>query len=207
MNPPKDEMLLLITLRGATRKLHDETEHVVNAQAMMCTDYSPESYASMLLAQYNFHHFLEHVVAQRQELLSHPQLKWQERIKTPYLQQDLEALGLWPALPLEWEQDWYDAAAKDGILGFLYVSEGSMNGAFHILRALEKNPTIAKTEALNFYRSYRDKGRALWTDFMLYMQQQQEQVDTNQAVKGAITAFYLFQRAFQEVEQGFTANI
>jgi heme oxygenase len=115
---------------------------------------------------------------------------WPERSRTAAIQADLDLLG-GACRPL-CRAGTFD---RNGMLGAMYVLEGSRLGAKFLLRAVAGNPLIAPATS---YLSH-GAGKPLWRTFLLRLESEPvTPEDEAEIVRGAHLAFAMFAEAVRQ---------
>ena len=155
----------LARLRGAMRPHHERIERVVD---LMQPGLTPSAYQRFLERSYGFINACERA-------LDHDRapapLQLRQRLKTPLLFADLQALGLTAsqiaALPEPSElppiASWPDA------LGYCYVLEGSTLGGQVLSRHLSSTLAVP-SGALTFLRSYEREVGPMWKTMLAVLE-------------------------------------
>src|SRR5262249_52367099 len=115
---------------------------------------------------------------------------WPQRSRSDAIKADLDrvdgaARPLCSAGPLD----------RNGVLGVMYVLEGSRLGAKFLLRGVANNPLIAPA---TFYLSH-GAGKPLWQTFLLHLESEPVTPDDEaEIVRGAHLAFAMFAEAARQ---------
>lgn len=113
---------------------------------------------------------------------------WVRRMRSAAIRADLQHLGGRASpLPAEPRLD------PGGMLGVLYVLEGSRLGARFLLKAVTRSPDPA-VRAATAYLSHGE-GQPLWPAFLAVLERAATTVDDAELIAGATRAFSLFARA------------
>jgi heme oxygenase len=191
-----DNPTIVERLRAETRAQHDRLEEVAASDKLADGSLSPDGYLKLLRANYAAHRQLESLVGELPEM----EILLEERQKTRLLEKDLEQAGEAPervwqqlkgALPhLELEN-------KYQALGAQYVMEGATLGGVVILKSLNQHPQLQPYQPFHYYGCYGgDTGRR-WSQFkQLLLQEVQTPDQQEEALKGTLGAYQLFEKAF-----------
>ena len=143
-------MTLLQELRAATRDAHDRLEHGLDVPGR-CR--SPRAYGA-LLADFRSVYAPIEAALDRAPATLDAVPDWAQRRKTPWLDQDLDALARRPhpevAVP--------DINTAEHVVGVLYVLEGATLGGALLVRDLQHLPH-------RFFASYGARRGAMWRSF------------------------------------------
>ncbi len=152
--------MILAKLKEATRTQHENLENTVDVMNQM---FSLEDYKTLLTKFYRFYAAIEPRVAAND--LEKAGFDFAVRRKTPLLEKDLKALGifedaqngLWTDLPA------LDSTAK--AFGSLYVMEGATLGGQVIMRHLKQHLDITPENGGAFFNSYGAEVGPMWKSF------------------------------------------
>lgn len=153
----------LKTLRQQTHNAHMEVENVVNIPDKIS---SKASYKKLIAKFYGFYKPIE-IYLKNSRVLIDQYLSLDQRMKTPWLYQDLTALGCHPTeideIPL------FDTplhlATTGELLGCLYVLEGSTLGGQLISKMLRENSLITPETGGRFFAGYGAETSQMWRSF------------------------------------------
>jgi len=182
------EPTLCLRLRTETRDAHSELEAKLGLPQRIAT---LDEYIRCLVDFYRFYAPLEQALAEFPEWPM-AGVRLRERERTPWLLDDLRALGLDPR-----ELDWAPQAFLPRLGGFaealgaLYVLEGSTLGGRFILLHVEAALGDAISGAEAFFAGHRERTASLWKDLRTaidaYGAAYPDQADA--AVAGAVATF------------------
>ncbi len=153
-------MPLLARLRAETQDAHQAIEQTLD---LMRADLTLAHYRHRIEQFYGFYQPLE------ERLRACPGVaEWldlQERLKTPWLEADLQALGAEAlgALPLSSHLPPLDSPAQ--CLGCLYVLEGASLGGVIISRHIREKLAITPQSGGKFFNGYGDRTGEQWHGF------------------------------------------
>lgn len=172
-------------LREATRAQHESVEGSV---PLMRDNITREEYIAVLQRMYGV------IGAWEEWLHQHAPAEWwpllQGRERLPWLVEDLKFLG---AKVPENEGPSLDALREmAGLIGGMYVMEGSTLGSQLIARHIEKVLHLTKGHGNSFFNGRGEQTGAMWKDFCALL----ETVEENEAPKviaGARTMFRIFE--------------
>lgn len=150
---------LLDRLRRETRSLHQSLE---NGLDLLRPEMTLDEYRALLEGFYGFYAPWEARAAREVDSLL-PGFS-EERRKTPmlkrdlhFLRSDLNTIPLCPILP--------DTASVPGLLGSLYVLEGSTLGGQILSRHFRKQFGLSPSEGCSFFSSYGEAVGQRWRSF------------------------------------------
>lgn len=194
-----DNPSILERLRAETRAQHDRLEEVAASDKLAEGSLSPEEYLKLLRANYAAHRQLEDLVGESPEM----ETLLEERQKTRLLEKDLEQAGEEPEqvwLQLKDALPHLELENKYQALGAQYVMEGATLGGVVILRSLNQHPQLQPYQPFHYYGCYGgDTGRR-WSQFkQLMLQEVQTPEQQEEALKGTLGAYQLFEKAFVAV--------
>ena len=168
--PPLPDASLLPTLRAATAQAHARLEAAVDIERCL---RDRERYAALLRTFLGFYRPLERALESIGGL-EEAGYALAPRRKTPWLQADLEALGMSQAdvaaLP-----DCLTLPRLDGPAcapGCLYVLEGSTLGGRHITSLMRNSAVPAG--ARRFFAGYGPETGARWKEFIAWLEAEAE---------------------------------
>ncbi|WP_224997586.1 biliverdin-producing heme oxygenase [Cesiribacter sp. SM1] len=195
-----DNPTIVERLRSETRTQHDRLEEVAASDKLAEGTLSPEEYLKLLRANYAAHRQLEGLVGKSGEM----EALLEERQKTRLLEKDLEQAGEDPERV--WQQlrnELPDLALENKYqaLGAQYVMEGATLGGVVILKSLNQHPQLQPYQPFHYYGCYGgDTGRR-WSQFkQLLLQEVQTPEQQEEALKGTLGAYKLFEKAFVAVQ-------
>lgn len=187
---------MLNTLREETSGLHTELEEITQSSKMKEGSYSVLDYRQYILANYYFHHAVEQIIFNDQQNEIQP-LLLHYKCKTPFLLHDMEALQL-----MITENDYkLSGHSLAHILGYLYVTEGSMLGAAIIYKLLKENPAFRPVKAFHFLSCNAGQKRKMWNEFKNYINNTEwEEQQKTEMVNAAKEAFLLYKDIFVNIQ-------
>lgn len=159
----KQNNSILARLKAETAHQHQQTEDTVD---LLSDNFSLEDYKNLLVKFYAFYDSFE---AKMKQAIEDTQVdfNYKERLNTPKLQVDLEALGMSDAeiLPISLFYDLPALDSKEKVFGALYVVEGSTLGGQVISRHLKEKFDLNETKGASFFSGYgKDTGK-MWNAF------------------------------------------
>lgn len=178
---------VLTRLREDTASLHHQIEQNRFARALVAQSMTITQYSAYLKKFYGFIKPLEQQIANSPALPAlTASLGMEERWKLPWLEHDLRQLGLdetqLEALPICTALP--DTSTAAGILGCMYVLEGSTLGGQIIVNKLAQTPELsaAATDSSRYFNSYGADTRSKWGAFRqalldaAHSEQEEEQI-------------------------------
>ncbi|AHM62466.1 Heme oxygenase [Flammeovirgaceae bacterium 311] len=186
-------------LRAETRPQHDRLEEVAASDKLAAGTLSPEEYLKLLRANYAAHRQLEKSVGRVAEM----EALLEERQKTRLLEEDLKQAAEDPEQVWQQLEDKLPALQLENkyqALGAQYVMEGATLGGVVILKALKQHPQLQSYQPFHYYGCYgSDTGRR-WSHFkQLLLEEVQTPEQQEEALKGTLGAYQLFEKAFVAV--------
>jgi heme oxygenase len=171
---PGDPPALRAHSRWAVReslRRHTHRNHVrLNAHPLVANitrpGFSLEAYRVLLSAYHRFYRWLEPRLAEGLTCYGLP-LWYEDRRRTPWLAADLSYLGIVPkAGPTPAEQGLsVGLSSPGGVIGALYVIEGSSLGGAFIARQLAQNLGITADSGGRFFHGYGRDTEMRWEEF------------------------------------------
>lgn len=184
---------VLSAVKEATRPEHLRAERQL---ALMGRSLDEREYRSLLEAFLNFYSAAE---AQLERALStevRTELEFSSRLKTPWLEADLKALGSrGDAASPDFSHLLPPSASEASALGVMYVMEGATLGGQVISRHLATTLPAGCQKALHFYRGYGEQTGARWKQFQSWVQ---SRVTTPEAQKHYCESAVRTFRAFND---------
>jgi heme oxygenase len=187
---PRHGTPLLDRLRRDTRALHAQVESAV---PILRRDAGAAEYRTYLTALLRFHRPLEAALASV-EGLHHLPLDLSGRWKTPYLDADLEALGM----SVDERRRAADAHVPTTLgdvpsaLGCMYVLEGATLGGQFVHRQLKARMPGVIDGASRYLQCYGPATAARWRTFCAVLDDRA--ADADAIVEGAVATFQSFRR-------------
>lgn len=154
--------MILTKLKEATRAQHENLENTVDVMNQM---FSLEDYKRLLTKFYRFYAAIEPKVAEND--LQKAGFDFAERRKTPLLEKDLKALGIFDDVNKEvplWE-NLPALGSTAAAFGSLYVMEGATLGGQVIMRHLKQHLGITPENGGAFFNSYGARVGQMWKSF------------------------------------------
>lgn len=151
---------LFARLKSGTERQHREIEAFIDPIKNFC---SLDAYKSHVLKTWTFYCPLEAELATRD--WTPVGIDFASRLKTPLLEQDLRALGTFPA-GRNFARQQLDRTNLNFALGCLYVVEGATLGGQVISRHLAKLG-IGSTNGGRFFHGYGAKTAEMWKLFQM----------------------------------------
>ncbi len=184
-------MSLLLALRSATREVHERLEAQLDLPRR-CRDRA--AYADALRAFRSVYAPLERAIGAcpvTAEVLP----DWSARIKTPWLDEDLAALGV----PVPANGPTPAVAAAEHVVGAAYVMEGATLGGALIVRELASLPVPPPHR---FFTAYDGQRGARWHAFRRHVAAfEASGADRHRVLAAACGTFAAFERACATVTQ------
>jgi len=181
-------------IRDATHAEHDDIEHHMD---LMRPDLDLKDYARLLHKYHVFYDVFERFLLERAaRSAGFAAFYCRDRLKTPWLASDLDALGM-------------DIASRDNaqlssrlaqlfsseqrLLGALYVIEGSMLGGAVLSKQFRRRFDLAPDTGLMFFTGYGADTREKWLALLQLLGQfDQDPAARRETVQGARSMFQLF---------------
>ncbi len=172
-SPPTPLAGLHEALKSRTWPLHQRAEHHPFQAAIMRGGMSRSGYVAQLEQTLLVHRVLErHLAGRRRHVPALTALVRDHHFRVPHAEADLAALGgstHAPPRPCTTafiaEIDAAADARPHALVGYLYVLEGSTNGAKFIAKALARALGIADGHGLSYQDPHGDLQRPRWTEF------------------------------------------
>ncbi len=160
-------------LKSATWPLHQRAEHHPFQAAIMRGGVPRAGYIAQLEQTLLVHEALEgHLAALRTRVPALAAMVRDHHFRVPHARADLTALGgstsptaLSATRAFIAEIDASTAAKPHALVGYLYVLEGSTNGAKFIAKALAKALGITDGRGLSYQDPHGERQRERWTEF------------------------------------------
>ncbi|GAB3696149.1 hypothetical protein GCM10027592_18890 [Spirosoma flavus] len=178
-------------LKSETRSLHEQTEQLLYSEPLRSGTLSASQYQHLLRTHLAYHQALEAAIDQHSDFFQpyHPD----NRRKTPWLLDDLNATSTGATLPVDVFANWSPRA----LLGAAYVGEGSMLGGKTVWHLLQQSPALASLlPTARFYRGYGSETGQQWRDFVAFLAQQGTD-KPDEVVDGARQAFLTYTNLFR----------
>jgi heme oxygenase len=186
-------MGLLGELRSGTGELHQRVERRIDVLAR-CEDRS--AYAGVLSGFRSVYAPVERTLAGSPTTVA-VMPDWPARVKTPWLDEDLAALGV----PTPDDVPAMELAGAAEIVGAAYVFEGATLGGAIVVRHLAAR---ASELPRRFFGSYGDRRAPMWQSFRRYVEQFEQRARPGEAeVNIAVVAA---RRTFLAIEAACTAR-
>ncbi|WP_164101056.1 biliverdin-producing heme oxygenase [Candidatus Laterigemmans baculatus] len=186
--------MILSSLRERTRSQHEQIEQTVNLFGHW---ESVERYGGLLARFYGFYAPLERRLGQVPDCGAIG-LDLVERVKTPFLYQDLLALGFDSARVEQLPECVQLPRVGDmaTVLGCLYVLEGATLGGQVLRREIERRHGLDTESGCRFFASYRERVGERWMEFCKVLSHYaSENPDAQEAiVSAAVDTFCTFDR-------------
>lgn len=156
-------MNILKKVRSTTRPWHDRMEEVALSSKIGDGTLSLHEYKSIILGHYVFHQSAEEMLLQSGTLHNVESLSVDERMKSQSLANDIDQLGIRPYTFAYRPRISVDTVPQ--ALGVMYVMEGATLGGTVIGKALQDNPDIANSGAMDYYGCYGSLTGSRWKQF------------------------------------------
>lgn len=193
---------LLTRLREETRTLHEQTEHLLYAEALRSGSLSPDEYRHLLLTHFAYHKALEQAIDQHPAFFQ--KYEPDRRRKTPWLQADLKYLQL---TPLVLSPDVFSNWSPVALLGAAYVSEGSMLGGKTVWHYLQQSPALEPLlQNTRFYRGYGEETGTKWRAFGQFLTEQAAD-HPDEVIGAAGRAFRAYHTLFRESQSALKTAV
>ncbi len=179
---------ILARLKEETAHQHKETEENVD---IMREGFSLDDYRNLLVKFYSFYKPFEEKMS---EAISANEIDFNhsERLNTPKLESDLNALGMSDEdiSKIETTDDLPNLDSGERIFGSLYVIEGSTLGGQVISRHLKQTLDIDASNGSAFFSGYGEHTRPMWMGFMEAINKFADQTENhNEIITGANDTF------------------
>ncbi len=178
--------MIMAKLKEATRKQHEGVEGTVNMMDEMST---LDRYKLLLCRFYRYYRSAESVISGID--LSETGFRFEERLKTPAIERDLEFLGVldqakdlpeWKLLP--------EMKTAANVFGVLYVLEGATLGGQVISRHLNQTLSLTPENGAAFFSGYGAQTGPMWKEFGAITADFAERAnDDDSIIKSAIETF------------------
>lgn len=181
-------------IRAATHAEHEDLESHID---LMRPDFELKEYACLLQKYHVFYHALERFLLGRAAQPSEfARFYCRDRLKACWLVSDLKALGVEVDAPADAHlQERLAAlfASEQGLLGALYVIEGSMLGGSVMSKQFRKRFDLTPETGLMFFTGYGSDTREKWLAMLgLLGQFDHDPAARRETVEGARSMFRLF---------------
>lgn len=182
-------------LRQATAAVHERVEQ---GALLLAPDLTPAAYRNVLQAYYGFYAPLEARLAPVAATVEG--LGWSQRVKLPWLEADLCALGCTRLEALPRYTGLPPVERPEQALGALYVLEGASLGGQVLCRRLSRHPELVG--GLRFLRGYGDATGRRWREFLGCLRSQERQPVRVQErlISSAVDTFQGFARWLEQQE-------
>lgn len=158
-------------LRESTSELHKAAEEHAFQQAMICGQLSVASYVNYLSQMLAVHGALEAAMRKQASLPAVRNVVRPHHFREHLLLEDIASLGAEPESPLpatsEFVSEMQQAIDLDpaGLLGFLYVLEGSTNGSKFIAKSVQRSLKLGGGRGTAYLNPHGDKQTERWAAF------------------------------------------
>ena len=191
-------MTLLQQLRDDTRDLHDTTESVAYVDKIKAATMTTDDYADLLLKNYVIHDRLENALAAAASVVEegHPLRDFLRPQRVDLILEDLESLDREaPMLPMDMPLQIY---SLPGLVGTLYVVEGSSMGSKMIAKQLKRSEQIESGASFEFYETMGRGSSDRWQHFRSIVSDR----DWSESERGEVIA--AARRTFEFIREVFT---
>ena len=176
------------TLQRATEQAHKELDEIVASFDLT----ERQDYVSFLLAT-------SAALIAMEQLLETTGVErflpdWPERTRRAAITADLKEFGLEPR-PLQLRRT---RPSPSEMFGILYVLEGSRLGAQLSLAQDSRSTDPRIRQASHYLRAHDPQ---FWRSFVKVLEASQDAANQHEITSGAVYAFALFQRAFEQVDR------
>lgn len=172
----------LLALRQATAPLHQQLDQHRVLKPLMSASLSPAQYAVALASLLRPQQVLEEAL---QQALTQYYPEYRYALRYPWLQQDLQELGQPCPEASDLNFSIHGETQGIGVLGLLYVLEGSRLGAQVMLKNLRRCALPCA-----FFASALNSETEGWPGFLQLLRHTPQQ-DFSAAVETAVDAFHL----------------
>ncbi len=166
--PCKSKQPVRDALKDATNDYHNRLNQHNLLAGLTQPSYSLDMYRTLLSAYYILYQALESRLIAFQSPQS-GQLDYSQRIKLPWICNDLAFLGIEPIATIKSTALTIPVPTASSIgeyTGVLYVIEGSMLGGQLISRSLAENHGLSGETGACFYHGYGKNTATMWKDFL-----------------------------------------
>lgn len=183
--------MIMPLLKEKTKQAHENVEANAYSPNIMDGSLNKQQYTELIIANYIFNTGVETTAYYALRRSGYDAaFALNDRIKTPALMADLQALGI---DPITIETKLPAINTVEDALGYLYVAEGSTLGGAVIGRALAKNENLKDLTEFNFYGCYGELTGERWKNFIIASEQAAgRQNNDNAIVTAAIKGFEYF---------------
>lgn len=171
---------LLHQLRRHTRSLHDQLDSHPWLQPLIHKEITRQAYAQALSALYSPQKWLE---VQIQPKLAEFYPNHRYALRYPCLASDLARLSQVTSEPII--ENPHPLETPSQLLGYLYVLEGSKQGAKYLQRHLQQQQW-----PMSFFQSALDQSQSGWKGFVELVKM--DSLDSESVIAAAVEAFQLF---------------
>jgi len=188
-------MRIIKQLREATNNLHRAIEKVSMSKSIISCSLSVDDYKKLIQKNYFIHTKVELAFAEFQKIPSSKQLDYSYHSRLPSLQLDLKTLDL---IPPEINADHLMLASLEnvsGMLGALYVVEGSSLGNKVIYKHLRKNTFLQEIPEFYFFKNDQIKSPHSWKNFIEIAEK--EITDIDSATRAACHLFEFYKKVYE----------
>ncbi|MFD2571313.1 biliverdin-producing heme oxygenase [Spirosoma soli] len=181
-------------LREETRPIHEQTEHLLYADALRTGTLSADQYRHLLLTHFGYHRSLESAIDQHPDFFA--DYEPDTRRKTPWLAADLAQLHL----SQPFTDDVFTAWSPTELLGAAYVGEGSMLGGKTVWHYLQQcSAVVPLLKNARFYQGYGSETGQRWRAFGAFLTQKAAG-RPDVVVDAAQRAFLIYHKLFKAVQ-------
>jgi heme oxygenase len=193
-------MSILQTIQTYIRPKRDLMKNLIGLDRL--NDFSIEDYTLFLSANYIFHSNLEQNISfflsveARDEQIK--KVNFTNRIKNVSLEIELKNL-VSPSIfqTLRLEESVIPFSGFNGLLGCLYVAEGSMLESEMMYEVLSQNPKISEVTTFHFFKNYEGRVSKLWKSFTELVEEEcQTELDQKIFLEGV-------EKSYLQLEQSF----
>lgn len=156
-----------ISLRAATHDQHERLNRHPLLAALLKPDYRLESYQKLLFIYFHIYQSLEYKV-QQFLLTTSCGFDYTERIKHPWLANDLAFFGLDTLAITNIKMDLPEIDTVGQLIGALYTIEGSTLGGQLISRRLAEHHKLTKNTGARFFNGYGEQTVSMWQEFIKF---------------------------------------
>lgn len=182
-------------LQDATAPVHQRLHHHPGLAAVASGTISRDDYICLLMRLYGFHRPFDDRVCDAGSVFE-TGLDLGMRKRAAHIAQDLATLGIDETeladLPLC--DDIVRPTSSGGLLGALYVVEGSTLGGLMLARALSSLFGPETMDGRRFFCGYGERHGAMWRDFVIRLEASAETPDQRtEIVNSATKTFHSFE--------------
>ncbi|VUD58719.1 hypothetical protein TDB9533_02494 [Thalassocella blandensis] len=193
-------------LKASTQAIHEQLHTNPTMLPLLSPQCTLEQYKRVLACFYTYYHWAESLQTEAEQSkfsLEANVCEWLQADISAMKMNNLQLQGFVAEMRAQCLDDssLVPHSGFEQYLGFLYVKQGSLLGGQVIASFLNKSLHLVPGQNLFLFSGYQKKSKAMWQQFLMYLEACSDQVDRHVVIESALGHFHVLKQILDTAYQ------